>query len=106
MLNIANNLLCEVIAEKYGYKPQARQAVEEMSELIQAICKLDRNHGDFESVEEIATAPEYIHVAEEIADVKICIAQLEYLLDCKGLVGLYVDEKLKRQVERIEKNNG
>lgn len=40
MIEIEKNL--KKIADRYGYKAQSRQAIEELSELIQAICKHNR----------------------------------------------------------------
>ena len=35
----------QYIADHYGYEPQSRQLIEEMAELIQAVCKHNRAFG-------------------------------------------------------------
>lgn len=92
------------IAEVYGYEPQSRQLIEEMAELTQAINKhwrKDMNCG--KSIPMLNTNSErWVHIAEEIADVKICLEQVEYLLQCDWLVDRYINTKIDRQLERIK----
>lgn len=87
------------IATHYGYKSQSRQCVEEMAELMQAICKLER----------AATNDDYLlalsHMQEEIADVEIMIAQLK-VLSGTDVIEKIIDRKIKRQLKRIEKEKG
>ncbi len=92
------------IAEFYGYDAQSRQLIEEMAELTQALNKFwrkDMNCG--KSIPILNTTSEqWVHIAEEIADVKICLEQVEYLLQCGWLVDRYVDEKIDRQLQSIK----
>jgi NTP pyrophosphatase (non-canonical NTP hydrolase) len=64
-------------AEYYGYKRQSQQAIEECSELIQAISKYNRLlNGEYAGKEKKIVA----NLVEELADVEICIEQLKYFL--------------------------
>lgn len=83
------------IAEHYGIQAQAAQAVEELAELTVALSKLRRVAWDLESTETR-------DVAEEIADVRIMLDQLGYLLDCQVLSEAYYTRKLKRQLKRMK----
>lgn len=106
-MDAKKGILCEVIADKYGYEAQSRQAIEEMAELTQAINKLWRKELDLgqlamEPTAELAASENYLHIAEEIADVEICLSQLKYLLDCGMLVDHFKQEKIDRQIKRME----
>ena len=79
------------IIDEYGSDKQQDIAIEECSELIKAICKYKRT---LDQVEDIV---------DEIADVKIMLAQLEIIFDCSGAVEDRVEYKINRQMERIEK---
>ena len=41
------------------------------------------------------------HLAEEMADVRIMIKQVEYLLDIQEAVQEYIDKKTDRQIRRM-----
>lgn len=73
----------------YGKSKQQDMAVEEMAELIQALNKHRRGR---ESVE---------HIAEEIADVRIMLEQLELMFDCSKEVNFYYIHKNARLAERV-----
>jgi NTP pyrophosphatase (non-canonical NTP hydrolase) len=65
-------------AEHYGYKRQSQQAIEECSELIQAISKYNRLlNGEYAGKEKKIIA----NLIEELADVEICIEQLKHFLE-------------------------
>ncbi len=85
----------QYIADHYGLKEQLAQAREECAELIVATSKYDRASTGLEKVR----AEEQI--AEEMADVTIMLAQLEYLLHSHSKVGYNIQRKLDRQIERI-----
>ena len=87
-----SNILLQAI-ETYGKQSQCNVAIEEMSELTKEICKNFRGR------------PNTDHIAEEIADVKIMLQQLELIFDCTDKVISYQDYKLRRLEERL-KNNG
>ena len=93
------------IAKHYGYDSQKMILMEEMGELTQAIVKHDRT----EKEEKDATHKILIHMAErnniieEISDVEIMLAQMKYFYSCEGEVNCYVNNKLNRQIDRIER---
>lgn len=70
------------IADFYGYDAQRIKCVEELSELITALVKDDKDN-----------------ITEEIADVEIMIAQIKYLLKLHVLTTK--KRKIDRQLGRI-----
>lgn len=75
----------------YGIEPQARQAMEESAELIQAINKVLRKKDDAKN-----------HLAEEMADVFICLEQLKCSFDISDEeIQVWIDYKFERQKKRI-----
>lgn len=76
--------------QHYGANSQRIVAIEEMSELIKELCKVSRG-------EENAA-----HIAEEIADVRIMLDQMEILFDCRKQVDLIESEKLERLLKRMK----
>lgn len=86
------------IVEHYGTKSQCGQAIEECGELIVALCKLIRygvRNWDLNRQ----------NVIGEIADVKVMIEQLEYILGCRDEVEKVMNQKLDRQIRRINDEN-
>ena len=80
------------IADKQGYEEQSMQLIEEMAELTQAINKY-RRYGTYETK---------CNMIEEIADVYIVLAQIEYLVQVDSLVlDCYVDDKIQRTKQRL-----
>lgn len=71
----------------FGAKHQAFKAIEEMSELIQALCKWDQG-GD------------YMRVLEELADVQIMLMQLIPFFGTVR-VNAEIEKKIKRLKEII-----
>jgi len=95
------------IANKYGYDTQSRQLIEEMAELTQAINKFWRKQLDCgeKTIMDIPVGtPEENNIAEEIADVEICLEQMKYLLQCDMLVDKYINNKIDRQLKRIKES--
>ena len=92
------------IAKHYGYDTQSRQAIEEMAELTQAINKFWRKEMLCSNyLPKKDTDSSYRkNIAEEIADVYICLNQLEILLDIWEEVTEIVDEKIDRTIMRME----
>lgn len=84
------NILLKAI-ETYGKDMQCKMAIEEMSELTKAICKNFRGK------------PNTDHIAEEIADVKIMLMQLELIFNCTDKVIEWQDYKLRRLKERVKR---
>lgn len=80
------------IADTLGYEEQSMQLIEEMAELTQAINK-HRRYGTYETK---------CNIIEEIADVYIVLAQIEYLVQINDLVlDCYVDDKIQRTKQRL-----
>ena len=83
--------------EEWGVQSQYNQAIEEMAELTQTLCKLTRpdlqdKHGKY--VEQ---------TKEEIADVLNCVEQLEYMFGAKDIENIR-DYKLNRTLDYIKKD--
>ena len=77
----------------YGVDTQSTVCMEECAELIQAISKEKRGKHD------------YKHLAEEIADVLICISMLQDMYDIDSSdIQLWIDLKQKRIVERMKQD--
>lgn len=70
------------IAEFFGIKTQTNQLIEEMSELTQALCK--RNRGIKSNI------------VEELADVRLVLNQMIYLMDCEEEVQSIEKSKIER----------
>lgn len=85
------------VVSTYGNTAQVDMAIEEMSELTKALLKYRRavNYGG----ERKLRADD---VAEEMADVRIMLAQLEIIFDNKAQVNDYIEYKINRQMQRIE----
>lgn len=65
-------------AEHFGRDRQLQQAIEECSELIQAISKYNRLlNGEYTGKDKKIIA----NLIEELADVEICIEQLKHFLE-------------------------
>lgn len=82
-----DNLLILAV-QTWGPQMQTVIAIEEMSELTKELCKYFRN-GDGE------------HIAEEIADCKIVLRQLELIFECEKKVDAWEKHKLERLEDRI-----
>jgi len=92
----------EFIADHYGLDIQEQQLIEEMAELTQAICKDKRSRGQGQ---EIGGTWLYSNIKknliEELADVKLVLSQVIYLLDCEDQVTNVMNEKIERTMNRI-----
>lgn len=85
-------LLERVIAAN-GMKKQVDIAIEELSELLQAICKVKRHS---------YTQEDYlVNLAEEMADVEIVLAELKLMFDNEDDVKEWKDYKLDRLEKRL-----
>ena len=71
----------------FGERPQEEMAVEECSELIQAISHKHRGREH--------------NIVEEIADVEIMFEQLKIINDCHDQVAAIRKKKIERLFERI-----
>ena len=88
-LDYLEKILSQAI-EKYGVENQIDMAIEEMSELIDVLCKHRRGRA---RVEEIA---------EEVADVTIMTEQLRMIINDLSATNT-VDEKIKFKLDRLER---
>lgn len=70
--------------DKFGADMQALVCIEEMSELQKELCKQTRGKGH------------RLHIAEEIADVQIMLAQMIMLYDLEDFVNEWRAYKLER----------
>lgn len=81
----------------YGLQNQMIKAVEELSELIQALSKayshLCSNNGDLKSAD---------NLFEEMADVEIMLAQCKMMFHCEKEVQDWKDKKIARLQKRLE----
>lgn len=89
-----DDLRIEQIATHYGFTSQANMTIEECGELVQAICKLRRAYSE----------DRYKHLLEEVADAYIMLRQMRYLLGYEDIDRI-INEKLDRQMRRIENEN-
>ena len=78
--------------DTFGEQAQITKCIEECSELIQALCKLDHDN-----------------IIEEIVDVEICLSQMKYMFfTCVKDVELFaeiMEYKRNRLQERIDNEN-
>lgn len=84
------------IAENYGAKEQSLHTCEECcAELIQTVDKLTRGE----------TPGRILSLTEEIADARIMMSQLMHLYGIsEAEISNQIEEKLKRQLEGIRRN--
>lgn len=82
--------ILEAAIARYGEKVQMIIAMEEMAELIKELSKFLRGAHNEDAI------------AEEIADVRIMLDQMEILFDCAGAAALYESVKVERLRKRLE----
>lgn len=88
--NKRNKEIYKKAITKYGLYAQIDMVFEEMSELQKELCKFKRGKSNISNI------------AEEIADVKIMLEQMELAFFIKDKVELQKDLKIKRLEERIK----
>lgn len=86
--------LYQAAADKWGADAQAGIAVEEMGELIAALSRYARGRVGIEAV------------AEEVADVMICMEQMAFAFCPQGMVGDFKQQKIERLAQRVASSNG
>lgn len=87
-------------AEQFGLENRLLQCTEEAGELIQALSKYQRiKQGDKTCQTDMIHA-EYM-IAEEMADIEICIEQLKYLLGNTEQIEQIKVEKIQRTEQRL-----
>lgn len=100
-----NNEAIKKIAENNGFNEASRQLFEEMAELTVALNKYYRVSILTPERVNFAERIELGNIKEEIADVTIMIEQIKYLLSLNSDdIDLFIEQKLNRQLERIDKN--
>ena len=77
--------------DAWPVEDQIMMVYEEMAELQKALCKNYRGKDNED------------HIAEEIADVEIVLAQLKIIYNCEDRVEQYHEKKLNRIKKRLEK---
>ena len=96
-MNIDIEYYQEPIIEHYGVQHQLGIYMEECAELIQAISKFNRAYD--KPVDESLRK----HIIEEIADVCVCIDQLQFILYIKDSeIEKVANDKVARQLRRIK----
>jgi NTP pyrophosphatase (non-canonical NTP hydrolase) len=94
------------IAEHYGYESQSHQLTEKMGELLQAMNKFYRllkmQEGAKVSPVKLTPIAALHAIAEEIADVTICLEQVAVLTGLEREVMRVKEEKIQRELQRME----
>jgi rubrerythrin len=80
------------VVEHYGKDKQLNVCIEELSELIKELCKDKRGQGN----------PD--HIAEEMADVRIIMAQLDEIYQNTAAVAAWTNTKMQRLEQRLEQD--
>ena len=90
------------IADHYGTDNQQMQMIEEMAELILAICKDKRSRGQGQPLgDDWRFKDIHANLVEELADVRLVSDELIYLMDADDAVREIQQEKIKRTFERM-----
>lgn len=84
MDSVRKDILTKTVRH-FGHGKQRDKAIEELSELIRALARCDDNE----------------NIAEEMADVRIMLAQLEIMLGNRAEVRAWELKKLQRLSERV-----
>lgn len=88
--------LLERVITANGMNKQLDVAIEELSELLQAICKIKLREPD-----ECLNEDYLINLAEEMADVEIILAEIKLLFDNDGKVKEWKIYKLDRLEKQL-----
>lgn len=87
-------------AELFGLENRLLQCTEEAGELIQALSKYRRVQQGDKTCQTDMIHAEYM-IAEEMADLEICIKQLKYLLENTEQIEQIKAEKIQRTEQRL-----
>lgn len=82
----------KIIANHFGFQAQAEKAIEEMAELMVEIKHIEKRSEN--------SAYDYVRFIEELADVKIMIDQLVYLVRQDEENSEYFDFQTESKIER------
>lgn len=83
--------------EKWGWESQFGMIIEECAELIQAARKVDRAEGNIEQMGKALNG-----FCEEMADVKIMIAQFNTNTFYKSLTDKHIELKMAKLKEKLK----
>lgn len=92
-------VLYEKLISKYGRGCQTTKALEELSELIQAVCKYKSKLYSGNLNETYALLD---NIAEEMADVEIMLEQLKIIFENAESVSIWKQYKLERIKELVK----
>ena len=84
MNTVQENKIYEDAIDFFGDESQKIMVIEEASELVKELCKELRGRGDIE------------HIADELADVEITLAQIKKIYNIHKMVEEHKDFKLRR----------
>lgn len=87
-------------ADQFGLENRLLQCTEEAGELIQALSKYQRVQQGDKTCQTDMIHAEYM-IAEEMADIEICIEQLKYLLVNSRQIEQIKVEKIQRTEQRL-----
>lgn len=91
-----------IIANEYGIDGMTIQCIEEMAELTQAICKDKRAKGQGQPLGESWMYSDIrANLVEELADVKLVLEQVIYLIGVEKDIQEIIQEKTQRTLERM-----
>lgn len=82
--------------DEWGYEAQSRMAIEEMSELIQALCKYERHKDNPQK-----RAKTEDNIKEEIADVLNMVEQLQQYFGEQEIDKIR-QQKIERTTQRLQ----
>lgn len=99
-LSAENKAILHRAINTYGCEAQTDMAIEEMSELTKALLKNRRAEKSPDLFDYITTENE---IAEEMADVVIMLWQLFLMHSNTENVRYWVDRKIKRLAERLDR---
>jgi hypothetical protein len=92
------------IAKHYGLHRQEEQLIEEMAELTKAIIDKRRYENGTLYKTKSQSALER-DIVEELADVKIVLEQLTYLMGAQDMVENWMEYKVDRELRRISEKS-
>lgn len=96
---------CRKIADHYGWKVEKAKLIEEMGELKEAMEDWSGVMSFTDGLDEVPYWDASLdHIAEETADVEICLCHIEHLggKDFGAKVAEYRKQKIARQLQRME----
>lgn len=91
-----------MLIEKIGEAAMLEQTAEECTELAQACLKMAREiRGENPTFKDMKTVSDNLH--EEIADLMVCIAELESEMVSRNRVDDWMRKKVERMAKRLNR---